>query len=490
MDKFRVVSRASGAVVNGRRSRIVLPRLITPLTTVVLAALLTPSDFGVVAAALAVVSLGQIVVEMGMGAAVIQRRTQVDEAASMALWLSLLVGVALYGLLWALAPWIAAAYRLPPLSSALRVVGFSLVLSSLISIPNALLTRDLEFRRLFWVGAVPQVMTAVVSLVLAVRGLGYWSLILGYLAGRAANLVLVWWVCRWRPKLVFRRDLFRSLIGFSAWVFISSLESWLFLYADNLLVGYFYGAYNLGVYSLGFNLANLLPGMLIAPLAAVAYPAFSALQNEPRDVGQSLVKLQGQAAAILFPACFGLAAVAAPIVSLLYGHSWVGLGWTLSLLAIMPGISNLWSLNADAYRAVGRPDVWAKVAGAALLILFPLLFLGGRFDYRSFVVPRFIGGFSLPILNVWAAGHFLKIPLREQWHSWRVPALCAVVMFAAVVGLSFYLAPFVGVLGWVKLVSLVGLSAAIYIGGLRVIDREVLSQLLGSFKRLGLNQWT
>ena len=41
-------------------------------------------------------------------------------------------------------------------------------------------------------------------------------------------------------------------------------------------------------------------------------------------------------------------------------------------------------------------------------------------------------------------------PLREQWRSWRVPALCAAVMFAVVVGLSFYLAPFAGVLRMVE----------------------------------------
>ena len=115
--------------------------------------------------------------------------------------------------------------------------------------------------------------------------------------------------------------------------------------------------------------------MLIAPLAAVAYPAFSVLQNEPHDVGRSLVKLQGLAAAILFPACFGLAALAVPTVSLLYGHmGWVGLD--AGSVGDHARSQQFWSLNADAYRAVGRPDTWAKVATLGISHSAPLLFWG------------------------------------------------------------------------------------------------------------------
>lgn len=483
-----MVSRASGAVKWAALGSL-LPRFVTPVSTMILAAMLTPSDFGLVAAATAVVAVAQIVIEMGMGAAIIQRRSEVAEVASMALEFSVAVGGGLYFCLWLLAPWFATLYKVTELAAVLRVAGVTLILSALISIPSALLTRELEFRRLFWIATLPQIVNALVALSLALAGARYWALIAGIVASRVVNLILVWRACRWRPKLVLNPELFRTLITFSVWVFVSGLQSWLFLYADNLLAGHFYGVYNLGVYSLGFNLANLLPAMLTAPLAAVAYPAFSALQEDSHLVGRSLLKLQRLAAAILFPACFGLAALAGPIVTLLYVDKWNGLGWTLSFLAVMPGLSNLWSLNADAYRAVGHPDVWVKVAGAALMVLFLLLFLGSQFGYRAFVVARFVGAFSLPLFNIWAARRFLQIPLREQWHSWRAPCICAIMMSAVVLGFSLHAGPFQGIVGAVKILSLVGLGCAIYVGGLWFTDRDLFRQLLSSLALLAPNRW-
>jgi O-antigen/teichoic acid export membrane protein len=311
----------------------------------------------------------------------------------------------------------------------------------------------------------------------------------GPLAGAAVRTALAWFFARWRPLLAMSRAGVRPLLGFSAWMMGASFQSWLFLYADNMLAGYFYGAHDLGVYSLGFNLANLLPGMLITPLAAVAYPAFSALQEDPSDVGRSLVKLQRLIAAILFPACFGLAALAGRAVTLLYGDKWIGLGWTLGVLAIMPGAGGLWSLNADAYRAVGRPDIWTKLGVVTMLILFPLLFFSGRFDYKVFVVARFVGSFTLPLLNLWAAARILRIPLGEQWRSWRAPAVCALTMFAVVMAMSYYLAPSRGIWGWAELLLMAGVGASIYAGGLRLADRSLFGEMVSSLGRLGLAKW-
>ena len=76
------------------------PRLITPFSTIILAAILTPSDFGLVAISTFIIALARILTIMGLSKAVIQRRTGVDEAASISFWISLLVATGLYLLLW------------------------------------------------------------------------------------------------------------------------------------------------------------------------------------------------------------------------------------------------------------------------------------------------------------------------------------------------------------------------------------------------------
>ena len=93
-EKHRIVEQATRSVKWAGLGSLV-PRLITPMSTLVLAALLTPHDFGIVAASQAVINFAQIVVELGIGKAIIQRRDQILESASTAFLLKMVLALVL-----------------------------------------------------------------------------------------------------------------------------------------------------------------------------------------------------------------------------------------------------------------------------------------------------------------------------------------------------------------------------------------------------------
>jgi O-antigen/teichoic acid export membrane protein len=460
------------------------PRLITPLATMLLAGLLTPDDFGIVATATLVVTLAQIVVGLGMGTAVIQRQTDIEEAASAAFGLSMVVATFLYGGLWWMSPMIAAFYQNPVLVDVIRVAGLTLFLSALTSIPTALLQRQLDFRRLFWIGAAPQIVTAISSVVFAWIFESYWALVIGQLAGLAINVALVWHASAWRPQRIFNPVLARSLFIFGLWIMASSFQSWLFLYGDNAIIAYYLGVRQLGEYSLGFNMANLLPGMLVVPLAVIAYPAFCAIQDKgPREVGLNMLKLQRVIAAILFPVCFGISAIAIPAVSLVYGDKWPQLGMVIHWLILMPGLSHIWSLNADAYRAIGQPQVWTKVALINLLVLMPLLMVIVPLGTKPFVIARFLGAALYPMLNIIIGGRVLNLSVKEQLQPFYSTLIPSVVMYLLIGFLVAALAPFQGPSGWLKLTTIILIGASIYLGGIKWRDPDLWQSVLSSIFR-------
>lgn len=447
-----------------------LPRLITPISTLILATLLSPADFGIVAVCMAVINFAQIIVEMGIGKAIIQRQVDVSAAASIAFILNMALAVTMCSVVWLLAPLLESAYGIPELTSPLRFVSFALVLSGLISIPTALLTREMSFRRLFFVAALPQIVNACISVSIAIYRADYWALLIGYLSGNIVHAIAIWVACPWRPKLIMNIELTRSIMQFSSWILISNLLTWLFLYADNLLVGYFLGADALGVYSLGFNLSNLVPGMVVSTLAAVAYPAFSALQINTADVGESLMKLHALVAAVIFPIAFGFSAVASEVVHLLYGEKWPGLPMVILFMSIMPGLSHLWSLNADAFRAVGRPDIWMKAAALTLVVLMPLLIvIGEQKDLYVFVLARFLGAFLLPLFNILYTRTILGISLSQQWLSFKTPLLSASIMYLLVIFTSQYLRQFSSSSDLMNLLILVAVGVFSYVAVLRIV---------------------
>jgi len=115
----------------------------------------------------------------------------------------------------------------------------------------------------------------------------------------------------------------------------------------------------------------MIRGLLEASLGDVAYLSFCRLQAVPLRVGHVHVKLE-ELAAVLFAVAFGFSAVVPTAVPLLYGHMWAGLGTVLAIMVILPGLSCIWALNENAYQAIGRPDIWTKIAGFSLLGLLPL----------------------------------------------------------------------------------------------------------------------
>ncbi len=274
------------------------------------------------------------------------------------------------------------------------------------------------------------------------------------------------------------------MLGFSSWVLSHSVMTWLFLQGDNAIAGFFMGEKVLGVYSLGVNTSQLLPGMIIGPLSAVAYPAFCALQSNRQELGHSLLQLQSLAAVVVFPVSVGLSVIAVPAVSLLYGDKWLGLGAVIQLLAFTACLSSLWSLNADAYRAIGRPDIWPKISGVTLLILIPLLMFTAQYGLMLFTIARSSGLILYVLLNIVFGGRVLGISIKDQLHGLTTPLVCVTVMYIVAYFLIQALMPFEGGVGWLKLVSVMLISAFLYLLLLWVFNRVLWNKLIRSGRQV------
>jgi len=265
---------------------------------------------------------------------------------------------------------------------------------------------------------------------------------------------------------------------------LAGLVTWFFGQADNALCGYYLGAAPLGVYALGFNLSNLFPGLVVSPLAAVAYPAFCAVQSDKEEIGRILLSLQSLTAAVVFPIALGLCAVAVPGVGLVYGNTWPGLGLVIQLLAIMPGMSHVWSLNPEAYRAVGRPDIWPKLGGLTLLVLMPLLVFAAPYGLLPFSVARLVGASVLPLSIILVTPRVLDTSVKQQLEAVAVPFACALGMYGVAQLLIGMLKPFAGLAGWLNLVVIILVCAVLYLFLLRLASRQLWDSLLLAARRM------
>src|SRR5207249_3395777 len=142
----------------------------------VLARLVSPADFGVVSAALVVIGFSAIVSQLGLGPALVQRPDLEPRHVDTAFTASVLFGLLLGGVLWAVAPAVAGFFRT-------QGVAWVFPLQGLGTTAESLARRDLQFRWLALLDAKAYGLGyGVVGVGLALAGWGVWALVAGEVA--------------------------------------------------------------------------------------------------------------------------------------------------------------------------------------------------------------------------------------------------------------------------------------------------------------------
>lgn len=466
----------------------VVSRIATPLITVVLAHLLTPSDFGVVATAMIAISFAQMFWDAGLSKALIQTNEPPEEVAHVVFWTNLILGLVIYALLFVTAPWVAVFFNSPASEPVLRVLGLQIVIGSLSSVQQALFTRELDFRRLFWVKLFTAFVPGFVSIPLAFYGFGVWALVAGTLAGQTLNLMLLWNYSTWHPMLRCNLSLARKIFRFGIWVLAESLGSWLIMWGDNLIVGIFLGIHDLGVYRVGWSLVTVIFGLMLNPFLPVLFPTFSRLQNDLPALKENFHKVNRIVIALSLPMGIGLLLVGPELAIVLFGSKWQGLGLVLSVLGLMLGLSWPVGVNPELYRAIGKPDINTKLMFLTILYYIPAFFVAAQSGLKTFVYVRMLVALVATPLHIYFCRKTLNVSPFYLWHDGKHSILASFTMGIGLVVVKRWIAMVTpGLSGPMILVILLVTGAGIYVVTLWLLDHTFIIQSTRLFRRVALS---
>lgn len=350
-------------------------QLIVWVSTFVVIRLLSPSDYGTMGMAGLFVGLIQMLSEFGVGTAVVTlHRLKADHLAQLN-GLALLFGVAGGLVVAAAAVPLGWFFATPALPAVIATLGTGFIISAFGVVPAALLTRDMEFKRVALYGGAQALVASVATLILAAMGLAYWSLVFGNLVGAALFSALV---MRSRP-VGFRRPRRSSLgdaLNLSTNVIVGRVSWYVYSNADFLTIGRVLGQAALGVYTVGWTLATMAVDKITATLGQVTPSIFSAAQNDPAALRRYLCRITEALAVVTFPICVGLALVATPVTEVLLGPKWLAVATPLRILAIFGTLRSITSFLTQILNVVGD-SFFPMVLGVISAILFPAAFYVG-----------------------------------------------------------------------------------------------------------------
>jgi len=345
------------------------------ISTVVLARLLTPSDFGVVAM---VTTFSMLVASFGLSGfseAVIQPEELNRFQASNLFWVTCGIGLTLMIGFAMSASLLARFYRnslVAPIAVALAV---SIFIGGLPTIHIALLKRAMRFSAVSANDLVARAFNTAVTVLMALRGWGYWALVAGIFAQVISLSVGALWLCRWIPSLPRRGVGTRALLKFAASVYGRFTANYFVHNFDNLLVGWRFSATALGFYKKAYDLFALSASQLTAPLHSVALAALSRLSQEPARLRRYLANSLGILAFLGMGLGATLTLVGQAVVRLVLGPGWSESGRIFELFGPGIGAMLLYNTVGWIHLSIGKPGRWLRwtlIDSTATVLLFIL----------------------------------------------------------------------------------------------------------------------
>ena len=344
-------------------------KVIQPVVFIILARLLTPEDFGVMTAAMMVIAFSQIFWEAGMGKALIQRQTDIEEAANAAFFINIALGIVIAGLLYLFAQPIAQTFfQDDRVTAVLQVMTLQVLLGALSSVQTALLQKEMGFKKLFWVRFATVSLPGLASIPLAWNGMGYCALVAGTLVGQLAQAIMLWRISPWRPKFNTNTVVTREIGKFGGWVGLTGLLTWFYAWADSLVVGHYLGSHDLGLYRTGNQFVSLAFVIIFGPILPVLYSHLSRLNSDKvkmRTTAESAISILS---VIAIPISILFVAYSSELQEIVFGAKWTGIGVVIAAMAMMHGYSWLVGMNGEFYRAIGKPNYETVVTASTLII--------------------------------------------------------------------------------------------------------------------------
>lgn len=374
------------------------------VSTVVLARLLTPADFGVVAM---VTTFSLLLVSFGLNGfteAVIQCEEIDHYTASNLFWLNAGAGLVLAIAFAAAGSLLASFYRNPLVAHVAMAlsVGISVQATSVIHL--ALLMRAMRFAGTSSSDVIGRALNTAVSIVLALRGWGYWSLVVGIIAQQLSMTIGAWWLCSWIPSLPRRTGKTGPMLRFAGKVYGQFSVAYSTRNIDNLLVGWRFNAVALGFYKKAFDLFALTATQLTAPLNNVALAALSRLNQDHARFRRYLASSLGMVAFVGMAASADLTLVGKDVVRLVLGPKWSESGSIFELFGPGIGAMLLCSTVSWIHLSIGKPGRLIRASIAGLAITLCLFLVGLSWGPAGVAAAWSISFWIMLVPTFWYAG--------------------------------------------------------------------------------------
>ncbi len=420
------MSSTRGAIVWSLAERY-LGLAIALTASMIVARLLTPTEVGLFSLCAAILAVSSTIREFGVSEYIIQEKALTDDKLRQAYAVAILIAWPIGAIIFLGRHAVAAHYGQPELARIIAVLALSYVMLPLATPAYALLSRDMQFKKLLFVHAASGLAGALTSVGMAYAGYGPISLAWGMVATIATQLV---GVSLARPRSSFLLPSFKGLgpiLKFGSTLVSARVVESTTNNAHEFFIAQYNGFAAVGLFSRAKGLVDIFQSSVTAAVARVATPDMAAsLRRE-----ESLVSTFSRGTALftcLSWSFSGFVALAAPeIIGLMFGPQWTASAGLATLLAVATLPNPFYALCHSVVAATGQVRRRVSIAIRWCPVHIAVLWLGSQWGLAWIA--------SLWLLTntviAWAYAREVRSALKTTYKAMYIASLRSVPVAAA-----------------------------------------------------------
>ena len=314
----------------------IIMAIVQILRLSILARYLEKSDFGIVAILMLILGFSQLFCDLGFATAIMYKKDITRREFSSLYWLQFGLFILMYLVTTSMSSFLADFYEEKMLISLLPIVMIDLPLKAVGRLYEVMLQKTFQFKLMAIRNIIASLSSLIISVVLAIRGYGVYSLVLSTLFNTI--VINIWnFVTGYKIFPILFHCSFievKSLCKIGIFQTGRLILDYISTKVDIIIMGKMLGTYDLGIYNLAKELILRALDVLNGIANKVALPYFAKMQNNYESLRSNYCKLMRLLSSINIPVCAFMGALSIPIVEIMYGSNYKEVAPLLSILCV------------------------------------------------------------------------------------------------------------------------------------------------------------
>ncbi|WP_289103710.1 lipopolysaccharide biosynthesis protein, partial [uncultured Fusobacterium sp.] len=269
---------------------------------------------------------------------------------------------------------------------------------------------------------------------LAYKGFGVWALAYQQLMNQFSICIILWFIVKWRPKLLFSIKKVKKLFSFGGKLLCSSLIDTIYRELVNLIVGKVYSPAMLGYYNRGDQFPKVIVSNFNGSIQSVIFPALASVQHDKVRVKEIMRRAIMMSSYIVFPAMVGLIVVSEPMIRLVLTERWLPCVPYLRVFCLSYALWPIHTANLQAINAIGRSDIFLKLEIIKKIIGVSIIIVTSRYSPYIMAIGTVFSGIISSFINSYPNKKLLNYSYLEQMKD-ILPSL----FISIIMGIIIYL---------------------------------------------------